>query len=292
MSVRNRRVQVATVSQEGLSREKRDELIEQTLVRMDQAAACQPDILCLPEGFTACDEERVPERISSWAQEHRCWVICSIKVCLDGERRNSAVLVDREGIVRGRYDKIHPTEGEVASGIRPGPIDPPVFSTDFGSIGIQICFDVNFPESWTRLKQKGAEIVFFPAAFPAHRQLGTRAQTHEYYVVSSTRTRSSRIYDITGRVMAQSGYFAQWAVASLGLDKRLFEIDGHVGKVRQIEKKYGRRVEVAWYHDEDWFTLDSLDPELAVTDLIEEFELTPLSDYIRRSAAVQDKARG
>ena len=78
---------------------------------------------------------------------------------------NTAVVYDRQGQELGQYHKIHPTEGELNGGIWPGPIDPPVFEADFGKFGIQICFDVNWWEGWERLKQKGAQIVFWPSAF-------------------------------------------------------------------------------------------------------------------------------
>ena len=34
-----------------------------------------------------------------------------------------------------------------------------------------------------------------------------------------------------------------------------------------FSKKYGPKVEVNWLHDDDWFTLDSLDPDLTVDDI-------------------------
>ena len=173
----------------------------------------------------------------------------------------------------------------------PGEVDPPVFETDFGTIGIQICFDVNWWDNWKRLKQKGAKIVFFPSAYPAYRQVSALALMNQFYVVSSTNSRSSNIYDITGQVLASSGHSQQWAAAALPIGKRLFETDYHAQKVRQIQQKYGPRVEVVWFHDDDWFTLASLDPGLTVEDIIAEFGLTPLDDYRIRAAKAVDKAR-
>jgi beta-ureidopropionase len=295
MSDPNRHIQVAAISQDAISRTIPEDLVTETFRRMDQAAAYQPDIVCLPEGFCGGDGEGVPgpmtERVSAWARAHNCYVLCSMKVLEGNFGYNSSVVIDRRGEIQGRYDKIHPTEGEVIK-IRPGALEPPVFKTDFGVIGIQICFDVNWRETWAQLKKKGAEIVFYASAYPAHRQLTSMASIHQYYVVSSTKSRPSRVYDITGRVLDQSGMFRQWTMASLCLTKRLFEIDGHVGKVNNIEKKYGRKVEVVWYHDEDWFTLESLDPELPVKDIMEEFGLIPLTEYIARNTVAQDIARG
>jgi predicted amidohydrolase len=218
-------------------------------------------------------------------------VIAGIKT-LSGDRTyNSAVLLDRHGEVAGRFDKIHPTEGELRQGITPGTPDPPVFETDFGKIGIQICFDVNWWDEWRRLREKGVRIVFFPAAYPAARQISAIALANEFFVVSSTGSRASRIYDITGRVLATSGEYQQWAGAVLPLGRRLYEIDFHVDKVRRIQRKYGAKVDVEWYHDDDWFTLASLDPDLTVEDLEKEFGLTPLRDYRIRAGKAIDSAR-
>ncbi|MFN0104149.1 MAG: carbon-nitrogen hydrolase family protein [Bryobacteraceae bacterium] len=83
-------------------------------------------------------------RLAAWAKRNSSDVIFGAKTRRDRLLYNSAVLLDRKGDVVGRYDKIHPTEGELKSGIAPGATDPPVFETDFGIIGIQICFDERF----------------------------------------------------------------------------------------------------------------------------------------------------
>ena len=75
------------------------------------------------------------------------------------------------------------------------------------------------------------------------------------------------------------------------LGKTVFEIDFHISKMREIQKKYGSRVKVTWYHDEDLVTLASLDPVLTVQDLIREYELTPHRDYIQRAQRQQDESR-
>jgi len=168
---------------------------------------------------------------------------------------------------------------------------PPVFTTDFGAIGIQICFDVNWREGWRHLKEQGAQIVFWPSAYPAGRQVPALALTNQIYVVSAVEGGAAHIYDITGEPLASSGRYQEWAGAALPLGKRLFEVDYNAPKVQGIQKKYGSRVEVTWYHDSDWVTVASLDPDLSTEDLIKEYGLTPLDDYIARSTKEQDQAR-
>jgi hypothetical protein len=110
-------------------------------------------------------------------------------------------------------------------------------------------------------------------------------------VVSSAIRGPSQIYDITGQVVAATGKYQPWAAAALPIGKRLFEVDFHAEKARAIQKKYGSKVELVWLHDDDWFTLASLDPDLATEDIIAEFGLTPLDDYRVRAGKAVEKAR-
>jgi predicted amidohydrolase len=295
MSGKNRAVRVASVTQDYLRQLPPDEMVGRTLERLDACGRYRPDIACLPELFADSGAEPVPgpmtARISQWAKANGSYAICSMKTAVDGRTYNSAVLIDRAGQVVGQYNKLHPTEGELASGTSPGS-EVPVFSTDFGVIGIQICFDVNWRRAWQSLKKRGAEIVFWPSAYPAHRMLSALAWMNEYYVVASTMARGSRIYDISGEVMDKSGVYQQWAQATLHLSKRLFEVDYHMEKMRALQQKYGERVLVQWYHDEDWFTLASLDPDLSVEELIQEFGLLPLQEYHARCERAQQEAAG
>jgi beta-ureidopropionase len=291
---RNPLVRVVTVNQAKLERGSTD-LLEETMALLNQAAFFRPDIACLPEHFSDNPPEAVPgpvcARLSSWARDHSCYLIFGLKTTSKGRIYNSALLMDRKGQLVGQYNKMHPTEGELRDGIDPGETEASVFETDFGTIGLQICFDVNWWDEWERLKQKGARIVFFPSAYPAARQLSALALMNQYYVVSSAMTRSSKIYDISGEVLASSGDYQQWAGAVLPLSKRLFEIDFHIEKMHKIQQKYGSRVEVTWYHDDDWVTLASLDPNVATEDIIGEFGLTPLNDYRVRATGAVNKAR-
>jgi beta-ureidopropionase len=288
-------VRVVTISQDGATKEESGSLLGAAMERLNQAAAFQPDIACLPELFARSAAESIPGattgRLSEWARQHACYVIAGILKLQGGRTYNTAVLLDRQGRIVGQFDKMHPTETELQQGITPGAPDPPVFDTDFGRIGIQICFDVNWWDNWKRLKDKGARVVFFPAAYPAATQLSALALTNQYFVVSSAGTRASRIYDITGRVIASSGVHQQWAAAVLPLGRRLFEVDFHIDKMRALQRKYGSKIDLVWYHDDDWFTLASLDEDLTVEDLQKEFGLTPLDDYRIRAAQAVEAAR-
>ncbi len=293
--VRNQFVRVVTLSQQDILAEPGKPMLNATMSHLDLAVSFEPDIVCLPEGFTRGEPEPLPgpttTRLSAWAKQHHCYVICPLKVLVKKRIYNSAVLIDRDGQLVGRYDKIRPTEMELDVAVCPGEDNPRVFQTDFGKIGIQICFDVNWHAQWRRLKQQGAQIIFFPSAYPAARQIAAHAWLNQCFVVSSTKTRAATIYDITGDPIATTGKYQKWAGAVLPVGKRLFEIDFHVKKVRQIAAKYGSKVQITWYHEDDLVSIASLAPELTIEDIMEEFELTPHPAYIVRAEQAQDAAR-
>ena len=90
----------------------------------------------------------------------------------DGRFANRQFLIDPEGEIRARYDKIHMFDVEVSAeetyresaGYRPGikavAIEPP-----FAKIGLSICYDVRFPRLFNTLANAGAEVLTVPAAF-------------------------------------------------------------------------------------------------------------------------------
>lgn len=82
---------------------------------------------------------------------------------LPGVPFNSAVLIDREGNVAGVYDKQHLWALERF--YFRGGNGTPVFQTDFGTIGIMICYDMGYPEVARMLALQGAQIVLCPSAW-------------------------------------------------------------------------------------------------------------------------------
>ena len=76
---------------------------------------------------------------------------------------NTAVLIDRHGSVAGEYRKVYLPREEIEGGLTPGQALP-VFETDFGRIGMMICWDSEYVDPARALALRGAEIVFVPAA--------------------------------------------------------------------------------------------------------------------------------
>ena len=84
-----------------------------------------------------------------------------------GAHFNTAVVIDADGSLLGKYRKIHVPHlplWEEKAYFQPGDLGFPVFATRYGKIGIQICWDNFFPEGTRILALKGAQLIFSPTA--------------------------------------------------------------------------------------------------------------------------------
>jgi predicted amidohydrolase len=303
-----RKVWIGTTSFGGTGGPERTDNIDKARRLIDLAALDRPDIVCLPETFgcvgversTAAEQaESVPgpttEMAADRARAHRTNVICPLLERRGGDIYNSAVVIDRSGSIVGIYEKLHPVTSsfdftQFERGVRPGR-EPKVFDLDIGRIAILICFDIQWPREWRRAAEMGAEIVFWPSAYDGGFPLQARAWDHHYYVVSSVQSRFSRIIDITGEVIQQSGRRSAVAAAEIDLEKRYFHTDFNASQIQAIKAAYGRDVTIRLYHDEGGMTVESARADLAVEDIMEEFDLELVPDYIARHDRAEEATR-
>lgn len=68
-------------------------------------------------------------------------------------------------------------------------------------------------------------------------------------------------------------------------------MDFNVAKVKDIREKYGERVRIKFYHDEDWLTIESCHPATTIDQIVKEFDLTTHWNYIKRAGKYQEKFR-
>jgi predicted amidohydrolase len=199
---------------------------------------------------------------------------------------NSAILFDRRGEVAGIYDKMFPTIWEIDLGVIPGET-PVVMETDFGRIGAVICYDTNFPDCVEAVARAGAEIVFFPSASRGGLLLRSYAHQLGVYFASAILNDLGQIVDIGGDVLVESTYEGV-AVARINLDRRLLHTDFNREKWDAMLARYGTGISLRFYTREGKFALGSELPDVTVDDLMREFGLEPLDDYLNRARAHRD----
>src|SRR4030095_1988314 len=179
------------------------------------AAGQKADIVCLPEGITLVGttdnyisaSEPVPgpttEFLGGIARKHHLYIVAGILEKKDDIFYNTAVLIDRNGNLAGKYRKVSLPQEEIDGGVTPGNSFP-VFDTDFGRIGLMVCWDVTFPEPARSLAQKGAEIVFLPIWGGDVTLTRARAIENQVYVVSSTYDMITAVFDQEGKIVQQA----------------------------------------------------------------------------------------
>ena len=121
------------------------------------------------------DEDQVLAACREAAARHRMWVhIGSLAVLADnGKVANRSFVIDREGAVRGTYDKLHLFDVDLPTGeswresntYSPGAGVTLVNGTPVGKLGLTICYDLRFPSLFARLAESGADVISVPAAF-------------------------------------------------------------------------------------------------------------------------------
>lgn len=101
-------------------------------------------------------------------------LIGSLAVALPDDARfaNRSYLIGRDGIIKARYDKVHMFDVDVGDGQAYRESDAyragraaTLIETEFGRVGMTICYDVRFPHLYRALGQAGADLITIPAAF-------------------------------------------------------------------------------------------------------------------------------
>ncbi|MDX1908327.1 MAG: bifunctional GNAT family N-acetyltransferase/carbon-nitrogen hydrolase family protein [Bacteroidia bacterium] len=186
-----------------------DALMEQVEFFIDAVSGYQADFIIFPELFNAPlmtefnhlgeaqairelaqFTEEIRDRFCTLAVSYNINIIAGSMPTLDGTRLlNTSYLCRRDG-GWDVYHKIHITPAERRAWGMVGGDRVKVFDTDCGKIGIQICYDVEFPEVSRLYAQQGMQILFVPfltdtrnAYNRVRRTAQARAVENECYVV-------------------------------------------------------------------------------------------------------------
>ena len=139
-------------------------------------------------------EDEVLAAVRAAAKDVGIWVhLGSLALRGDGGKlANRGFVIDDQGQIRARYDKIHLFDVDLPTGeswresamYEAGKTAVVVPDTPVGKLGLSICYDLRFPALFERLSEAGAEVISIPAAFTvptgkAHWQVLMRARAIE-----------------------------------------------------------------------------------------------------------------
>jgi len=161
--------------------------METALRLVNQAADLGVRLVGLPENFAFMgrEEERISQAetlegptltaLRDLARARGIWILAGSiaeKVDLPGHTANTSALIADDGSIAATYRKIHLFDVNIPDGARyaesesvvPG-TEVVVAGTPLGRMGLTVCYDLRFPELYRKLSEKGAEVMFIPAAF-------------------------------------------------------------------------------------------------------------------------------
>ncbi|MDE6313079.1 MAG: hypothetical protein K2M46_05595 [Lachnospiraceae bacterium] len=111
----------------------------------------------------------------------------------DGRIYNTMPLFDKTSKLLGAYRKIHLADvagAKESDVVKPGE-ELVLIDTEFGKIGLMICYDMRFPEQARALAKKGADLICMCACWPVGRILPPRLNHWD------TLTKATALYNLT-----------------------------------------------------------------------------------------------
>ena len=235
-----------------------EENINNKLNLLEMAGQERADVVVTPEDITGTNycsflpdhgelyiafAETIPgpitERVGEIARKYSMYIAVNLIEKSGGKYYNTNVLIGRKGEIVGKHHKVHLgleenyylTKGNEFS----------VLATDFGKVGMLICFDNTFPESAQCLALNGAELILFSTyglcpTGEFDQNLRIRARACDYTIFfamslyGSNKEREegshpghSCIIDLNGNVLSDAGYWANsLAMATIDLDRRRY----------------------------------------------------------------------
>src|SRR3954451_12963488 len=162
--------------------------LKKTLALADRAARQGAQIICTQELFRSqyfCQSEdhahfqlaeSIPgpttEAFQKLAQENQAVIIASLfEKRASGLYHNTAVIIDADGSLLGRYRKMHIPDDPLFHEkfyFAPGDLGFQAWQTKRGKIGVCVCWDQWYPEAARLTALRGAEIIFYPTAIGWH----------------------------------------------------------------------------------------------------------------------------
>jgi predicted amidohydrolase len=233
-STPSRTVRAMTVHLRPRNSPSREANVEQFSSVVRAAADQKPDIICFPEGMTVVGtkstyvqaSEPVPgpttEKLGELARQLNSYIVAGLYERVSPAVYNTAVLIDRRGKLVGRYRKTHLPREEWEAGLTPGD-SYPVFETDFGKVGLMVCWDVQFPEPWRALGLQGAELILLPIWGGSETLLRARAIENHAFVVSSSYDMKSCVVAPDGEILTEATVASPVATADVHLDRKIYQ---------------------------------------------------------------------
>jgi len=272
-----------------------DQVIEFWQKELIQVLPDKPDLIVLPEfcdlsgagkDYIRVRKNQVLDYFASVAKDNHCYIAFGTKrEDSDGLWRNSCIILDRNGSIAGIYNKNFPTIGEMEDGIKAGK-EAPLFQCDFGTIGVAICFDLNFDELRKHYSEKSPDIIIFSSMYHGGLVQSNWAYScRSHFIGALHKGTPSEIRNPLGEVIATNTNYFDFVVTRINLDCKLVHLDYNWSKLTALKQKYGSAVTISDPGKLASVLISSEDKNVTIDQMIEEFDIELLDDYLKRARA-------
>lgn len=290
-------MRAVTVSSANFSKSAdREEGLRRATAMVEKAVPQKPDVIVLPECFAndIGTAETVPgpitDAMAELARANSCYMAVPLYEKVGDRIYNSCAMLDRQGGIAGVYHKLFPVDCEIRDGVTPGS-EARVIETDFGRVGLAICFDLNFREVIQEYADQGTELILFTSAYEGGRQLATWALDYGVFIVSSHWGGIGYVVDKAGHVLQKGGGGLHPVVTqTLNLDTQVFHLDYNLQYLDAIRREYGPAIRINADVPEGRCVIESLVEGLDVLSIRDAHGLELFADYMARSRKVRAQA--
>lgn len=266
---------------------------------LDKVLPDNPDLIVLPECCDRFGAHTLEERLEYYRERGTALfdffagaarrsgtriLYSAVRDMPDHTRRNSSLLIGTDGTLEWSYDKNYPMQTETETqNILPGQ-PPAVFSSDLGRIGAMICFDLNFEPLLDIYRAQKPDLLLFSSMFHGGLLQNLWAFRCRSWLVAATPVECS-IKNPLGMEVAHSTNYTQYITARINTDCALVHLDYHREKLDALKTKHGSGVTILDPGKLGSLLVTSETDGLSVRDLLNEFEIKTLDEYLAEAIA-------
>ena len=207
--------------------------LKKAIIRIGEAAQKGAQIICLQELFRSqyfCQSEDIElfklaetipgpstDALSKVARQKKVVLVVSIfEKRVAGVYHNTAVVIDANGKIAGKYRKMHIPDDPLYYEkfyFTPGDLGFKTHNTAYGKVGALVCWDQWFPEAARLTALSGAQVLFYPTAIgwlPNEKKEVNEAQHSAWETIQRAHAIANGVYVAVVNRVAREGKLNFW----------------------------------------------------------------------------------
>jgi hypothetical protein len=152
-------------------------------------------------------------------------------------------------------------------------------------IACAICFDLNFDELRLKYARQKPDMILFSSMYHGGLMQAYWAYSCRTHFIGSICGLPCTIISPIGETVTRSTNYFNFVTHTINLDCRVIHLDYNREKLRAIKNKYGSRVKITDPGFLGSVLITSETVEFTIDDIVDEFKIELLDDYIDRALA-------